>query len=128
MAAFYENFIFKLESFSYHIVSECAYVWQSKAVDVTSESFCVISKVHYFVFMLFCLYTFNLFPLSLKLMMTLVATTYKNMESRLICKTTYMMRVKGSERKQSLFIFRLNTVLHNSYQSDEIISQMKLSW
>ena len=120
MAAFYENFIFKLESFSYHIVSECAYVWQSKAVDVTSESFCVISKVHYFVFMVFCLYTFNLFPLSLKLMMTLVATTYKNMESRLICKTTYMMRVKG-QRGNSLFLF-LDWTLYCTIH----ISQMKL--
>ena len=95
-----------------------------KAVDVTSKSFCVISKIHYSDFMVFCLYTFNLFPLSLKRVTTLVATTYKNMESRLICKTTYVMRVKESEMKQFAFIFRLNTVLHNSYQADEIVMEI----
>ena len=33
-----------------------------------------------------------------------------------VCKTTYMTRVKGSERRPIIFIFRLNIILHDSYQ------------
>ena len=64
-----------------------------KAVDVTSEN------VLYFNFWVSCLYTFNPLPLLLKWVMTLVGTTYRNMESRQSCRTTYMMRIKESERR-----------------------------
>ena len=36
-----------------------------------------------------------------------------------------MMRVKGSERRPFVFIFRLNIVLHGSYQADKIVMQIK---
>ena len=64
-----------------------------KAVDVTSEN------VLYFNFWVSCLYTFNPLPLLLKWVTTLIGTTYRNMESRQSCRTTYMMRIKESERR-----------------------------
>ena len=36
-----------------------------------------------------------------------------------------MMRVKGSERRPFAFIFRLNIVLRNSYQADEIAMEIE---
>ena len=65
----------------------------SKAVDITSE------YVLYFNIWVSCLCTFNPLPLLLKWVMTLVGTTYRNMESRQSCRTTYMMRIKESERR-----------------------------
>ena len=41
-----------------------------------------------------------------------------------VSKTTCMMRVKGSERRQ-FFIFRLNSVLYDSYQVDETVMEIK---
>ena len=63
-----------------------------KAVDVTSEN------VLYFNFWVSCLYTFNPLPLLLKWVTTLIGTTYRNMESRQSCRTTYMVRIKESDR------------------------------
>ena len=58
--------------------------------------------------------------------MTVVATTYRNMESRQsVCKTTYTTRVKGSERRPFIFTFRLNIVSHDSYQVDEIVMEIE---
>ena len=37
-----------------------------------------------------------------------------------VCKTTYMTSVKESERRPFIFIFRLNIVLFDSYQVDEV--------
>ena len=36
-----------------------------------------------------------------------------------------MMRVKGSERRPFVFIFKLNIVLCDSYQADEIIMEIE---
>ena len=36
-----------------------------------------------------------------------------------------MMRIKGSETRPFIFIFRLDIVLHVSYQVDEIIMEME---
>ena len=47
------------------------------------------------------------------------------MESGKSCKTTYMMRVKGSERRPFSFIFRLNIVLRDLYQADAIVMKME---
>ena len=96
-----------------------------KAVDVTSFNVCVISKVHYFDFLVSCLYTFNTLSLSLKCVTVLVATTNRNMESGQSCKTTYIMRVKGSERIPFVFIFRLILVLRDSYQADRIVMEIE---
>ena len=98
-------------------------MWQSS--DVTSKYVCVISKVHYFDFLVSCLYTFNPLSLSLKWVTVLVATINRNMESGQSCKTIYMMRVKGSERIPFVFIFRLNIVLRDLYQADEIVMEIE---
>ena len=37
-----------------------------------------------------------------------------------VCKTTYLISVKGSERRPFIFIFRLIIVLFDSYQVDEV--------
>ena len=55
----------------------------------------------------------------------MVATTYRNMESGQSCKITNMTRAKGSERIPFIFIFRLNIVLHDSYQADEIVMEIE---
>ena len=49
---------------------------------------------------------------------------YRNMEKRKSCKITNMIRVKGSERRPFIFIFRLNIVLPSSYQVDEIFMEI----
>ena len=36
-----------------------------------------------------------------------------------------MIRVKGSERRKFIFIFRLNIALHDSYQVDEIVMEIE---
>ena len=75
-----------------------------KAVDVTSEN------VLYFNFWVSCLYTFNPLPLLLKWVTTLIGRTYRNMESRQSCRTTYMVRIKESERRP-FFLFLDGTLL-----------------
>ena len=54
--------------------------------------------------------------------MTLVAnaTTYRNIKREKSSKITNI-RVKGLERRPFIFIFRLNTVLRDSYQADQIV-------
>ena len=120
---FFEKIIFELEAFSYSIGIGLSLA--GKAVDVTSNNVCVISKVHYFDFLASCMYTIYLLSLSLKWVTVLVATTNRNMESGQSHKTTYKMRVKRSERKPFVFIFKLNIVLCDSYQADEIVMEIE---
>ena len=47
------------------------------------------------------------------------ATTCRNTKRGKSCKIINI-RVKGSERRPFIFIFRLNVVLRNSYQANEI--------
>ena len=54
----------------------------------------------------------------------LVATTYRNMVGQ-SCKITNMTRVKGSERRPFIFIFKLSIILHDSYQADEIVMEIE---
>ena len=42
-----------------------------------------------------------------------------------VYKTTYMARVKGSEKRPFIFIFRLNIVLHDSYQVDKVVMEIE---
>ena len=39
------------------------------------------------------------------------------------CKITNVIRVKGSERRPSIFIFRFNIVQRDSYQADGIVME-----
>ena len=50
-----------------------------------------------------------------------------NIQKQTVCKTTYITRVKGSERRPLIFIFRLNIVPHDSYQLDEIVMEIEES-
>ena len=77
------------------------------------------------MFRVSCLCTFNPLPLLLKWVMTLVGTIYRNMKSRQSCRTTYMMKIKESERRPFFFIFRRNIVLHDSCQADEIVTEIE---
>ena len=81
------------------------------------------SEVHYLDFLVSCLYTLYLLSLSLKWVMTLVETTYREKHGER--SLTNMMRVKGSERRPFIFIFRLNIVQRNSYQTDEIVMEIE---
>ena len=54
----------------------------------------------------------------------LVATTYRNMVGQ-SWKITNMTRVKGSERRPFIFIFKLSIILHDSYQADEIVMEIE---
>ena len=94
---------------------------------MSPQKIIVISKVHYFDFLVSCLYTFNPLSLSLKWVMTLVETTYreKRGEREKSCKITNMIRVKGSERRPFIFISRLNIVQRDSYQADEIVMEIE---
>ena len=58
--------------------------------------------------------------------MTLVAnaTKYRNIKRGKSCKITNT-RVKGSERRPFIFIFRLNIVLCDSYQAGEIVMEIE---
>ena len=57
--------------------------------------------------------------------MTLVVTLHRNTESGQSCKIINMIRVKGSERRPFISIFRLNIVLHDSYQADEVVMEIE---
>ena len=96
-----------------------------KAVGVTLENTCVISEVQYFDFLVSYLYTFNPLSSSSKWVTTLVATTYRNMENGQSWKTTYMTMVRWLERTPFIFVFKLNVVLQNSYQADEIVKEIE---
>ena len=86
-----------------------------------------INKVHYFDYLVPCLHTFNPLSLSLKRVMTLAvnAITYRNMERRKSFKITNMIKIKGSEMRPFILIFRLNIVLRDSYQTDEIVMEIE---
>ena len=86
------------------------------------------SKIHYFDFLVSCLYTFN--PLSTHYHWNgwwpwLKQHTERNVEREKSCKITIMMRVNGSERRPFIFISRLNIVQRHSYQADEIFMEIE---
>ena len=49
----------------------------------------------------------------------------QNHGQQAISKTTYMTRVKGSESRPLIFIFRLNIFLHDSYQVHETVIEIQ---
>ena len=44
---------------------------------------------------------------------------------QVVRKTTNMTRVKGSDRRTFIFVFRLNIVLHDLYHVDEIVMEIE---
>ena len=87
---------------------------------MSPQKIIVISKVHYFDFLVSCLYTINRLSLP-----WLKQHTERNVEKEKSCKITNMIRVKGSERRPFIFISRLNIVQRDSYQTDEIVMEIE---
>ena len=50
--------------------------------------------------------------------------TYRNMKRESPAKLP-ITRVKGSEKRSFIFIFRLNIVLHESYQANEVVVEIE---
>ena len=42
-----------------------------------------------------------------------------------VCKTTYKTRARRSERRPFIFISKLNIIMHDSYQTDEIVMEIE---
>ena len=121
MPGFFEKFIFELETFPYSIKMGLSQEKQSMSLQkmfVLSPKFTILNS-----WSPVCTMTFNLLLLSW--VTTLVATTNRSMVSGQSCKTTYMTMVKASETRPFIFIFRLNIVLHDSYQADEIVMEIE---
>ena len=78
----FQKFILELETFS-----------NIKAVDVTLEN------VQYFNLWVSCLYTLSLLSLLINWVTTFFEATYRTMESRQSCKTSYMIRIKESDKR-----------------------------
>ena len=53
------------------------------------------------------------------------AATYRNMERVKSCKITNMIRVKGSETRSFIFIYRMHIVLRDSYQANEFVMEVE---
>ena len=111
----------ELEDFSYNIGMGLTLAKQL----LSPQEMFVINRVYYFDFLVSCLYTFNPLSLSMKWVIALVATTYRNKERRKSYKTTNMIRVKWSEGRPFIFIFRLYIVLYISYQAEEIAMEIE---
>ena len=47
------------------------------------------------------------------------------MEKKKSCKITKMIRVKGSERRPSIFVFRFNFVQRDSYRAGGIVMEIE---
>ena len=96
------KYIFELEDFSYSIRY---WALSGKTVDVTSENN-RHSKVLYFDFLVSCLYTFNPLSLSLKWVMTLVETTYREKrEEREVLQNYQHDKGKGVRKETIYFYF-----------------------
>ena len=95
-----------------------------KAVDVTSEKVCHQQSS---LFRFLGLVSVHLESLVIIIEMgsDLGCNNIQKHGEQAVYKTTYMTRVKRSERRPFIFIFRLNIVLHDSYQVDEIVMKIE---
>ena len=96
--------VFELEEFYYSTRMGLSLAKQL----MSQQKMFVISKVHYFNFLVSCLYTFNPLSLSLKWVVILVETKCSNMERGKSCKIT-----------------NLNIFLWDSYKADEIVMEIE---
>ena len=72
---------------------------------VSPHKIIVVSKVHYFDFLVSCLYTFNPLSLSLKWVMILVETTYREKRGEREVLQNYQHH-KGKEvRKETIYFY-----------------------
>ena len=96
--------VFELEEFYYSTRMGLSLAKQL----MSPQKMFVINKVHYFDFLVSCLYTFNPLSLSLKWVVILVETKCSNMERGKSCKIT-----------------NLNIFLWDSYKADEIVMEIE---
>ena len=96
--------VFELEEFYYSTRMGLSLAKQL----ISQQKMFVISKVHYFNFLVSCLYTFNPLSLSLKWVVILVETKCSNMERGKSCKIT-----------------NLNIFLWDSYKAAEIVMEIE---
>ena len=100
-------------------------LWLAKQL-MSSQKIIVISKVYCFDFLVVCLYTCNPYHCHWNgWWPCLKQHKERNMERGKSCKSTNMIRVKGSERRPFIFIFRLNIIKRNSYQADQIVTKIE---
>ena len=94
--------------------------------DLTSKNVCVISKVHYFDFLVSCLYTFNPLLLPLKCVTDSLCCNKKQKHGELAVLQDYLHDEgkRVGEETIYFFIFSLNIVLHDSYQADEMVMEI----
>ena len=93
---------------------------------MSPQKIIVISKVHYFDSLISCLYTLNPLSLSLKWVMTLVETIYREERGEREVLQNYQHNKGKWVRKWTIiFIYRLNIVQLDSYQADEIIMEIE---
>ena len=93
---------------------------------MSPQKIIVISKVHYFDSLISCLYTLNPLSLSLKWVMTLVETIYREERGEREVLQNYQYNKGKWVRKWTIiFIYRLNIVQLDSYQADEIIMEIE---
>ena len=106
-----------------HVVSEWAWVWKSCWCDLSKSWYHQQSSLFWFLGLL----SVHLESLVIIIEMggNLGCNNIQKHGEQAVCKTTYMTRVKGSERRPFIFIFRLNIVLHDSYQVDEIVMEIE---
>ena len=96
--------VFELEEFYYSTRMGLSLAKQL----MSQQKMFVISKVHYFNFLVSCLYNFNPLSLSLKWVVILVETKCSNMERGKSCKIT-----------------NLNIFLWDSYKVVEIVMEIE---
>ena len=93
---------------------------------MSPQKIIVISKVHYFDSLISCLYTLNPLSLSLKWVMTLVETIYREERGEREVLQNYQHNKGKWVRKWTIiFIYRLNIVQLDSDQADEIIMEIE---
>ena len=72
---------------------------------MSPQKIIVISKVHYFDFLVSCLYTFNPLSLSLKWVMTLVETTYREKHGEREVLQNYQHDEGKGVRKETIYFY-----------------------
>ena len=82
-----------------------------------------INKVHYFDFLVSCLHTFNHLSLSLKCVGDDLGCKCNNIQKHEDREVLQNYQYKGKGVRPFIFIFRLNIVLRDWYQADEIVME-----
>ena len=121
MRGSFEEFIFRLEAFSYSIRMGLSL---RKLLMSPQKKWCHQQSTLFWFLGLLSVHLESL-VIIIEMGGDLGCNNIQKYGEQAVCKTTYMTRVKGSERRPFTFIFRLNIILHDSYQVDEIVMKME---